>query len=260
VNASDEVLSGGTAPYGDLPGGARMPPAEFVRELLCLRGPELIAERCSDPAHFDILDHHPYSVAGPGFHALNRDDVAIADMSKLTGPLRRAERLGLVAGARRHQVWVTELGWNSAPPERGGVPLRTQARWLEQSLELLSRAGVSTVLWYLIVDAAPLPAMEATFQASGLYLRGGAPKPSAQAFRFPFTATRVTRTAVLVWARAPAHGAVRIERRQGRRWRLLRTVPGAPGHAFAGGARTRRPARLRTSQGPETSLVWGVRG
>lgn len=255
------VLSAGTAPYGDPPGGERMPPAQFVRNVLCL-GEALQPEPCPHPALFDILDHHPYSVSGPFFRAFNRDDVAIADMPKLIVPLRRAERLHLVGGARHHQVWVTEVSWDSSPPDPQGVPIAEQARWLEQTLHLLWQQGVSTVLWYLIADQPPIPSYAASYQ-SGTYYIDGRPKPSATAFRFPFVVDRVLGRAggsrSLAWGRAPVAGArVTIEQRLHGAWRVLRTLSSGSSGVFQASLRVGRGAVLRALDGSEQSLVWRV--
>ena len=250
------VLSAGTAPYGDVPGGERMPPAQFVRNLLCLDESGTRARRCSDPARFDILDHHPDSVQGPFFRAFNRDDVAIADLPKLTVPLRRAERLHTIGGARHHQVWVTELSWDSSPPDPHGVPAETQARWLEQSLALLWREGVSTAMWYLIVDAPPVPSYAASYQ-SGVYLIDGRPKPSATAFRFPFVLVGAVRhSRAQFWGRAPLAGTVAIEVRTHGHWKPLRSLaPGSDG-VFELTMSVHRGELLRARQAGETSLSW----
>jgi hypothetical protein len=39
-----------------------MPPVTFLRELLCLHGDRLRRESCPQPAHFDALDIHPYTL------------------------------------------------------------------------------------------------------------------------------------------------------------------------------------------------------
>jgi hypothetical protein len=251
------VLSAGTAPYGDRPGGQRMPPAQFVRNLLCLSESGLRAERCPQRALFDVLDHHPYAIKGPFWHALNRDDVSIADMAKLIVPLRRAERLHLLGGARHHQVWVTELSWDSSPPDPQGVPVLTQAHWLEQTFQLLWREGISTVMWYLIVDTPPIPSYAATYQ-SGVYLLDGTPKPSATAFRFPFLTNLAGRSRALAWGRAPGSGTVAIERLRGSAWKVVRRL--RPGHdgVFQVRLPARRGALLRARQGGEMSLEWRV--
>ncbi|MGN6372917.1 MAG: hypothetical protein ACTHM1_07985 [Solirubrobacteraceae bacterium] len=258
VQPDARVLAAGTAPYGDVPGGERMPPAQFVRNLLCLDESGTRARRCSDPARFDILDHHPYSVQGPFFRALNRDDVAIADLPKLIGPLRRAERLHTISGAHHHQVWVTELSWDSSPPDPHGVPAETQARWLEQSLALLWREGVSTAMWYLIVDAPPVPSYAASYQ-SGVYLIDGRPKPSATAFRFPFVLVgAVRRSRARFWGRAPVAGTVAIEARTHSHWKPLRSLAPGGGGVFELTLSVHRGEQLRARQAGETSLPWSV--
>lgn len=250
------VLSAGTAPYGDLPGGERMPPAQFVRNLLCLDESGKHARRCSNPARFDVLDHHPYSVQGPFFRAYNRDDVAIADLGKLTRPLRRAERLHTIGGARHHQVWVTELSWDSSPPDPQGVPAAMQARWLEQAFELLWQEGVSTAMWYQIVDSPPVPSYAASYQ-SGVYLLDGRPKLSAEAFRFPFVLVGAIHDGrALFWGRAPLGGTVTIEARSRGHWRPVRTLRPAKGGVFEVSVSVRHGEQLRASQAGEASLPW----
>lgn len=125
------VVAASTAPFGDArPGGPRMAPALFFRELV------------SASVHLDAIDHHPYSVGGPFRKALNRDDVSVPDLGKLTVPLRRAERAGRVLPRGRHkQVWITEFSWDSAPPDPEGVPMRRLAKWLPEALYLFDRAG-----------------------------------------------------------------------------------------------------------------------
>jgi hypothetical protein len=259
VQRDAAVLSGGTGPYGDRPGGARMPPAQFVRELLCLREPGLVSEHCRDPARFDILDHHPYSVAGPTFEALNPDDAAIVDMARLIRPLRKAERLRLVGGASRHGVWVTETSWDTNPPDPHGVPIATQARWLAQAFYLLWRQGVTTVMWLLVIDAPPIPDYASTYQ-SGTYLLDGSAKPSAQAFRFPFVALRQTHRSVLVWGKAPVGGAVQIERKVGATWTPVRAIVPARVGVFEARVALRGRTELRARAGGEVSVVWQEAG
>ncbi len=230
------VVSGGTAPYGDPPGGQRMPPAQFVRHLFCLTE-RLTPARCPQRAYFDVLDHHPYSVAGPYFKALDKNDVAIADMHKLTQPLHIAQRLHLIGGPRHHEVWVTEVSWDSDPPDPHGVPALRQAHWMQQTFHLLWQEGVSTVLWYLIADQPPIPSYSTTYQ-SGTYFIDGKPKPSATSFRFPLViahrsstqrsqhapAARLTTVRLTLWGKSPLHRSpVHVQQLQGKRWRTIET-------------------------------------
>jgi len=253
------VVSAGTAPFGDpLPGGHRIMPARFVREMLCLRrskGRLLRAKSCPSPARFDVLAHHPYSVGRPTRRALNADDVSIPDIGKLTRLLRAAERLGTALPRKRHRMWVTEVSYDSSPPDPDGVPVARHARFLEQAFYLLWKQGVDTITWFQVRDQLPQPSYAATVQ-SGVYFADGRAKPAQRAFRFPFVAERAGRAAVRVWGRAPVAGAVRIERRAGAGWRLVRTVRATRHGTFAVRVATRSRMTLRARVGADTSLAW----
>lgn len=215
VSAKNLVITAGTAPYGDLGNSGRVPPARFVRDLLCVSS-RLRPKRCPAPARFDVLAHHPYAIGGPKRRALNPDDVSVPDMAKLTLPLDIAVRAKHVRPAGRKRVWVTEIGWDSAPPDPRGLSQAVHARWLAESLHLLWKQGVDTVLWLLVVDQQPEPSFGATRQ-SGVFLADGTPKAAATRFQFPFVAAREGRRTEL-WGKAGARGAVAIQRRKGRRW------------------------------------------
>jgi hypothetical protein len=235
-----------------------MRPAAFVRSLLCLRGQALKAVRCPDPARFDVLAHHPYSVGGPTRTALNLDDVCVPDLFKLTRPLRRAERTGRALGARRHRVWVTEMGWDSAPPDPDGVPAAQHARWLEQAFYVLWRQGVDTIVWLLVRDAAPVPSFGETSQ-SGVFLRNGDAKPAARAFAFPFVASPAPGGRSDLWGKAPGGGVVTIQRRSGTGWTTVaRLRPRGSTHLFGRRLRVHRGTRLRARSGAQESLPWTV--
>ena len=252
VNPANRVITAGTAPFGD-PGtsGKRMRPARFDRELFCVSG-----AGCATPARFDVLSHHPYSVGGPTRKALNADDVSVPDLDKLVRPLRQAERTGRVGGARHHAVWVTELSWDSSPPDPLGVPAQKQARWLEESLYVLWRGGVDTVIWFLARDQEPTPSYGDTYQ-SGVFLRDGTPKPSATAFAFPFVVEPVAGGKVRLWGRAPAADRVVVERRTNGRWVSVASFQAtAPGRVFTTTVRRRAGARFRARAGVMTSLGW----
>jgi hypothetical protein len=223
VNPDNVVVTAGTAPFGDpTPGGPRIPPARFVRALLCVDDRRLRPQPCPQPAHFDALDHHPYSIGGPLRKALNRDDVSLPDMGKLSRPLKAAVASGGALPAAPKQLWATELSWDSSPPDPDGVPAATQARWLSQAFYVLWRQGVGVAMWYQLRDAPPIPSYATTYQ-SGLFLLDGRPKPSAQAFRFPFVVDRAGRRTRL-WGKAPGPGPVTIQRRRGSSWSDLTTV------------------------------------
>jgi hypothetical protein len=223
VRSSDVVITAGTAPFGDPPGGKRVAPALFVRDLLCLRGRALAPGRCPDPAHFDVLAHDPYSFGGPLQQAFNPDDVALPDMWKLTRALAAAQRTGRALPRIHHPVWVTEFGWSSKPPNPSAVPLIKRAHWIERAFYELWRQGIATATWYLIVDQAPIPSYAGTWQ-TGLYYLDGRRKPGFEAFRFPFLVVRATDHRAAVWGVSPDAGTVHVQLHESGRWRTALRV------------------------------------
>jgi hypothetical protein len=258
VSASNLVIGGSMSPFGDDPGGDRIRPALFARELFCLR-PDLRPNGCSDPPHLDALNHHPYDSGGPARRALNADDISTPDMGKLARILRVAERNGLALPRHHKRLWVTELSWESNPPDPAGIPILQHARWLEYSFYVLWRAGVDTVLWYQVRDELPVPSYSNSFQ-SAPFFNDGTPKPAAQAFRFPFIFERINRKKIRVWGKTPDRGRVTVQRRAGSRWRTLATVRPGSNRVFYSVIKYAGRADLRAiSRGGVASIDWPAR-
>jgi hypothetical protein len=181
--------------------------------------------------------------------------VSIADLGKLTRLLRAAERFGTALPRKRHPLWITEVDYNSYPPDPGGVPINEQARWLEQSLALLSREGAQAIFWEQVGDQPPIPSYGATAQ-SGVYYLDGQPKPALTAFRFPLVAWRAGRAGLDVWGRAPAPGRVVVKQLVGSRWTTVRTLQEPRHGTFFFEVPDRGSVSLRASVDGQTSLVW----
>lgn len=258
VSPTTLVVTAGTAPYGDpYVGGRRIMPARFVRDLLCVRAAKggLRGTNCPVPAHFDVLAHHPYSVGSPRREALNADDVSIPDLAKLLQPLRTAERLGTALPRIAHRLWVTEISYDSSPPDPYGLPVVLHARYLQESFYVLWRQGVDTIMWFQVRDQLPVPSYAETNQ-SGIFTAGGAPKLAQRAYRFPFVVERAGKRRLRVWGRAPVAGKVRIERHVTGGWRAVRTLRRQRHATFVVRIAGHGPARLRARIGSETSLTW----
>jgi hypothetical protein len=251
------VVTAGTAPFGDLPGGQRIMPALFWRDVFCLQevAGHLRGASCPDPAHFDVFAHHPYSVGPPTTSALNADDVSIPDLGKLTSLLRAAERTGRALPRVRHPLWITEVSYNSYPPDPGGVPINEHAHWLEQTLEELWRQGAQLVIWNQIGDQAPVPSYGTTNQ-SGVYYLDGRPKPALRAFRFPLVAWRAGKSAVDVWGRTPVSGRLVVEQRIGSAWKTVRALSAQARATFLTQFSDPAGVSLRAQIGGQTSLIW----
>ena len=196
-----------------------------MRELLCLRGSKLRRFRCRAPAKLDAIAHHPYAVSGPRKGAFRPDDISVADVSRLVRVLRAAEKARTVRPARRKRLWITELSWDSNPPDPDGVPEARRARWVADAFYLLWRQGVDTITWFQLIDSPEGRGYPYTIQA-GLFSLDGRPKLSSAVFRFPFVAERENRARVRIGGR----------RRVGPRWR-------SSGSAEAAGRRWPRCVR-----------------
>lgn len=258
VRRDNLVISAGTAPYGDpYGGGRRVMPVRFLRSLLCLNGKRLRAVHCPRPALLDVIAHHPYGVRGPRSPSLNADDAAVPDIHKLTRVVRAAVRKRRVLPSRRKPVWVTELSWDSRPPDPHGVAAATQARWLEDSFFQLWKQGVETITWFAVRDQLPVPSYADTYQ-SGVLFAGGRAKPAARAFRFPFVMSRGGGGAV-AWGRAPTAGGLLIEQRRRGAWRARRSSRVRRGGVFLVGLRAARGATFRARVGRDASLPWRLR-
>jgi hypothetical protein len=257
VDMHDEVLTGGTAPYGDPGTGSRMQPAMFWRTLLCLKGHKLATGKCPKPAHFDIAAHNPINVGKPTRHALNRDDISTPDIGKLKRILRRAQHTRRALPKGKKPIWATEIWWDSKPPDPNGIPSRRHARWLEEALYVLWKQGVKSVTWFQIRDQAPNPNYSSTFQ-TGLFLLNGSPKPAYRAFRFPFVGDRAGRHRVRLWGEAPGAGDVTVQRKRHGGWHTIKHLHAGPNRVFTGKAHLSGKVTLRVRSQGETSLAWKV--
>ncbi len=264
VAPADTVIAAGVAPEGEPAGEGVMAPVAFLRGLLCLDG----RGRCGQPARFDVLAFHPLSVGDPDVPSASALDVSISDAAKVTGLLRRAERLHTALPAAPKPVWVTELNWESAPQSPHGVAPRLQAAWLSRALHRLWVAGVSLVDWQFLVDpiggvplASPTGPTVTFSRPAGLYSAGGAlgrsdlelarPKPFLRAFVLPFDPLRVDRRHVRVWALLDhPRQSVQLQRstRPGR-WRTIARLRADRYGVLNALVSLRGAARLRLSSG-----------
>jgi hypothetical protein len=266
ASSSNFVVTAGTAPYGKDPGDIVMRPAYFWRQVLCVKGgrkPRAKSSCSGGPARFDALAHHPYSIGAPSRSAINSDDVAVPDLQRLTRPLKLAKSKGYVYPKRSKQLWITEIAYDSNPPDPGAFSQARQAKYLEASFYLLWKQGVDAINWFLLRDAPEGPLGWAYTRQSGLYLRGATigqdqAKPALTAFRFPFTAYRRSSRSVALWGIAPAKGKVVVERAKGSSWKVVRRLKARGKRVFAGSLKVANGTVLRARQSGETSLAWKV--
>jgi hypothetical protein len=267
VRQDNVVITGGTAPYGDAPGGQRTRPVAFWRSVLCVettgskkgkkgrRQAGLRATSCPVRPKLDVLAHNPINTSGgPMQHAFNPDDASSADLDRIVRVLRAAESGGNVTPGGRHPVWATEMWWDSNPPNPAGSPLGIQARRIEQEFFLLWKDGASAVVNERIRDATTGVQGLAGLQ-SGLYFANGAAKPALTAFRFPFVTERRGRGLIRAWGRSPAAGTLTIEARRRGHWVGVRRLHVGKDAVFLAKLRA-RGGRFRASVGGIQSLAW----
>ena len=249
------VATAGIAPVGEgRDGRGRMAPVRFWHAFACLEPPPSLRPLgCANPAHLAAIALHPLSVIDPDRRADQRLDFAIADIAKVTRAMDAARRLGLVVAARRPQLWITELNWESGTPPR--VPANLQAGYVSRGLHRLWQAGAELVLWHFVSDPAVL--LDGRSRPAGLTHLGpngrpGAAKPFLRAFALPFTATRVDPDHARLWMSVPAGALTSVQQRTATGWRRLADL-GAPGGVVERTLPLRGSAALRVVSGVRTS-------
>jgi hypothetical protein len=259
VHPDNVVVSAGTAPYGSRRGGARMKPLKFWRSLLCLKkrhGKLKPRRRCSDPARLDVLAHHPIT-GNPRRRARHHGDATIPELRVIRRMLRKAERAGKVLPPGRRPLWVTELWWETNPPETfTKVSLRRQARWIDDALYLIWKQRFSAAILLQVRDDPYEPGDPFATLQSGVFFVDGSPKPSFKAVRFPFVTERRSPRHLTAWGKSPLSGALTIERKRHGKWHPLRRLQGTASGVFKTTVRVRGPAKLRARVGGVASLRW----
>jgi hypothetical protein len=271
VDRSNLVLAAGLGPIA-VP-HYTIGPMRFARLLLCMTGrqhPHPTRGNCQGGVHFDIFDIHPYTTGGPT-HQGGVDDVEMGDLPKLQALLRAADNAGRIHGRFRHTpLWITEMSWDSKPPDPGGLPMSIETQWTAEALYRAWSAGVSNFFWFSLIDFPPEPNLpfSETLQ-SGLYFWAPTvaqeqPKEVLYAFRFPLVAFH-RKDGLFFWGRTPSsgRGKVAIQIEKGGHWRNA-FVAHADSHGmFTGVLRTQygrnKRGAVRARYLHETSLPFPIR-
>jgi hypothetical protein len=225
-------------------------PMAFARKLLCMTGSNK-KPRPGDPApcaggvNFDIMDIHPYTTGGPT-HEGRGNDVEIGDLWKVRTLLDAADKAGRINSAfKRTPLWITEFGWDSNPPDPGGLSMKIEKQWIPEAIYGAWRNGVSNFMWYSLDDFPSEP--NVPFSESlqtGLYFWAPTaaqeqPKELMYAFRFPIVAVRQGK-GLKVWGRTPssAGGRVAIQVFRHGKWKKLAGVRADSTGVFQGFVKT----------------------
>ncbi len=199
VSPDNRVLIGGLASFGE-PGRSptsNIGPLRFTRELACVdeRLQPLDRPECLDfePLRADGFAHHPYSRAtAPDARDLTQDRVQIGELDRLTSLLAQLHAIGRFE--RPQPLFLTEYGYETAPPDPAGLPPADHARYLGQATFLAWRNyGVQMFPQFLLRDIGPNLAQPDGSSArwddfqSGLFNYDGPGKPEVlQGFKLPF--------------------------------------------------------------------------
>ena len=246
VQPSAIVIAAGLGPIA-VP-GYTIGPMTFARKLLCMTGgnknPKPAKGDCGGGVGFDVFDIHPYTTGGPT-HKGGPNDVEMGDLAKLQTLLKAAGRAGRIKGGRQVPLWVTEFGWDSKPPDPGGLPMKIMKQWVPEALYEAYKANVQNFLWYSLADFPPEP--HVPFSESlqtGLYFYSAhvaaeKPKPFMYAFRFPVVAIRKG-GGLRFWGRTPTGrgGRVVLQAQVNGHWRNLRSARANAAGIFQGTVHT----------------------
>jgi hypothetical protein len=290
THENDLILIGETAPRGaKKPSqlGNAMPPAEFARELYCLKANfrpytgraarqrscpvnrrQRRAFRAGNPGIFNARGyaHHPYSLdrrrwRKPTWRHPLKDNVPIANLGRLTGTLDRAQSHW---GSQREPmgIWITEYGYQTTPPDpiAGVAPTRQGPLTSWGEYMAYRNPRVASVAQFLYVDDKPVPGYAGrnpqrwiTWQ-SGLFTWDGGTKPFALDYVRPIHTAQRGRSVRIFGGYRPgrtgASIAARLEySRGGGQWQTLRslTVSNARGYLNA---------RVRVPRAGFVRIMW----
>lgn len=228
VQKDNVVVAGALAPFVTH-GNGRLG-QQFIRELFCLSADRRPKATCHEKVSLDAFSVHPYTSGGPTHKASAPGNISLGDLPAVRRLLRAADRVGNVSPKGRIPLWVTEFSWDTKGPDPGGVPLARHARWVAEALYRMWQNDVSLVTWFQLRDNPEGSAWGDTWQ-SGLYFLSDDPyskakrKPFAAVIKFPFAAVP-SGSGVTLWGRRPDSraGRVSLQRKVGRRWRVVANV------------------------------------
>lgn len=266
VSSANQVVVGGTSPFGSDPGGTKMRPLYFWRQVFCLNKKLKKTGGCTGAAQprFDIFAHNAINSPGdkPQKAAAHPDDATPSDMGDLRKILRAAEKANTAGGARKHGLWSTETWYESNPPEKGrnkALSLKAHAQAMADAMYILWKQGASNVIWLQLRDSPYDPNQPALvgFQ-TGIYFLDERPKPAVKALQFPLVVDKKGKKKAVFWGIAPTNGKVKIQlKAKGKKgYRTVGKKKAGAGDVFKlKGKLVGKKPKLRAKQGSQKSLT-----
>lgn len=209
----DTVLMGELAPHVTANAGTATGPLRFTREVFCLdsrlkpyTGQAARKRGCTNFKRFtaDGFAMHPYTKAAlkaPDYRD-HGDGYSISSLGSLTRIIDAAAR---VHRTNRMNLWDTEMGFQSAPPQPEGPSLAQQAEYINWADWIQYRnPRVASVDQFLLRDQPFV--LNLSFNTALISYRGSR-KPAYDAYRLGIFPTVDGRGFVKVWAQARPGGA-----------------------------------------------------
>jgi hypothetical protein len=247
VHSDNVVIAGGLAPFSDPQNQYGIGPFPYMRSVL------------NGKISFDVWSHHPYTSGGPNHQASLEQEASLGDLPRMRKLLIDRYRAGKVRSHGAPRFWVTEFGWDTNPPDPGGVPLAQHARWVAEAMYRMWQSDIDTMVWFKLRDDPMNGDWGASFQG-GIFLNTTTRyadekrKPVAEVLRFPFSAVPEGGR-VSVWGRTPRSrgGKVTIEMAKGSGWISIAKVNAGSHGIFRLKLNGRHGARLRARVGSNAS-------
>jgi hypothetical protein len=231
VDPSNLALAGELAPFKHAktktdPNNV-IPPLTWMQQMLCVSATK--QRTCNlGSAHFDVWTHHPYSDTGPFGHAKAAGGVELGDLPKMNSLLQTAWNLGTITtqSGQAPKFWVTEIGWSSNPPNKHGVPIKLETRWVAESFYQLWKSGATLGTWFLLQDEPSSTPFQSGLYSLSSSLSSAVAKPLLTPFAFPFVAYLKSGGKVQVWGRDTTSDVqpVEIDMKVGSKWKQVATV------------------------------------
>jgi hypothetical protein len=162
-------------------------------------------------------------------------------------------------------IYLTEFGIQSVPDPLYGVSQLRQAEYQAISERLAwQQPRVRAFSQYLLRDDRPIAGVSRTQRyggfESGLRFAGGRKKPAYAAFRLPLAVEAYGPTDVL-WGRVRPYPSqtkvtVLVQRKKGRKWRVLRTLTTNHQGVYGLAARHHKRQRYRARWTAPDGKVW----
>jgi Cellulase (glycosyl hydrolase family 5) len=162
-NPLAKIAIGETSARGsDRPTGVRPihSPGRFA-ELVAKANPRL---------KFDAWAHHPYpqNPKDRPSQLVRWPNVSLRSLPRFVDSLNTWFRRNST------EIWVTEYGHQTRPPDTFGIPYATQGSYIQQAIKIAkSMKFVTMFIWFVYQDDQGQP------WESGLYTQGGAPKAAS---------------------------------------------------------------------------------